>query len=158
LKLTGPHRKCPDSTTVRAGAEDPTAFVVRRGDVVDKLAARVPHITSQSHEVILRSSIRDGEDFSFFEDASFGNATTRDEGNRVRIRESTVAVVHRVNGSAAEVRVVFNKRTERMTCETYFNERAAACAFDERARRAVDVQIEKRDEPIVEHVFKWSAR
>ncbi len=132
-------------------------FVVRRSDVVEKLSARVDHVRSQSGEVILRSSMRDGEDFSFFEDESFGSAATRDEGNRVRIRESTVAVVHRVNGSSNEVRVVFNKRTERMTCATYFNERAAACAFDERARRPVEVQIEKHDEPIVDHVFRCAS-
>lgn len=127
-------------------------FIIRDRNVVDYLASKVDHLQNAQHQIELKGSLREGEAFDFFEDWSFGSATTRAEGNNVRIREQIVGVVHRVHGQADQVRVVLNRTTQRSTCSTYFEE--THCAYDGQHDTAGVMSVERTDAPIADWVFR----
>jgi hypothetical protein len=126
-------------------------FVVRDRGVVDYLSSKVAHVQNAKGEIVVSGSLRDGQVFDFIEDRSFDGGTTRNDGNKVRIREQMVAVAHRVKDQEGRVRIVFNRRTERMTCSTYWEE--SHCAFDQQQNKPGTLSTERNDAPIADWVF-----
>jgi hypothetical protein len=98
--------------------------------------------------------LHDGQSFDFIEDRSFDGGNMRPEGNKVRVHDQIVAVVHRVKDQEGRVRIVFNRTTERTTCSTYFEE--VHCAFDDRANKPGTMSTQRTDEPIADWVFGCS--
>lgn len=130
-------------------------MVVRNQGVVDFLSSKVNHLQNAKGEIIVRGSIPGDGEFDFFEDWNLAAPTTRQEGNKVRVREQMVAVVHRVKESEGRVRIAFNKTTQTMTCSTYWEE--DHCAYDSYAQKRGELDVQRHDDPIADWVFSCAA-
>jgi hypothetical protein len=130
-------------------------FVVHDRKIVDFLSSKVDHIQNAQHEVILNGSMPANASFDFFEDRSFASANVRPEGNKVRVSDQIIGVVHRVKTEPDKVRIVFNKTTERTTCSTFFEN--DVCSFDRVKNQRGETKTDRTDAPIADWVFRCKA-
>ncbi len=127
-------------------------FIVSNPEVVKYLSGKVDHIQNGKGQVAVRGLIPANDPFDHFEDFSVGTPNVRPEGNKLRISDQVVAVVHRVRGESERLRIVFNRTTQRTTCSTYFEQNQ--CAYDEQRHARGELTVQRKDEPIADWVFR----